>query len=364
MRSLLLLGLYTSIQVFKYASGLASKPIKRNLKTSSNTRNKINRNTFEGPGLLTFEKQWNEIQLMLNNLKEAPPIESMGADALAGYGNVKQTMKKDRNKEIEYRFQTLIATMLSPQTKDAQTAQGFNNLVDLVSPLPLVASSLANLDEEEIASAINMVSFYKIKAKNIKLAAIKCVEEFNSDIPTDIDDLLAFKGVGPKVGYLTFTIARGETLGICVDTHVHRISNKLGWVDTATVKSNGPEKTRLQLQSWLPKEYWSDVNRIIVGFGQAICDAKSPKCNSCSISNTCNYYNRKDEEGEKLRASGKSRISPLKRSTSSSSSSSSSTLKKNTNLSVSSSSSSSSSTISTTTSSSSGVTLTIEHSTS
>ena len=164
MKSLFFLGLYASLQVFKYASGFSSKPIKRNLKTSSTKIIKINKtNTFKGPGLLLFEKQWNEIQIMLNNLKEAPPIQSMGADALAGYNNIKQTMKKDKNKEIEYRFQTLIATMLSPQTKDAQTAQGFNNLVDLVSPLPLIASSLATLDEEKIATAINMVSFYKIK---------------------------------------------------------------------------------------------------------------------------------------------------------------------------------------------------------
>ena len=71
-----------------------------------------------------------------------------------------------------------------------------------------------------------MVSFYKIKSSNIRQASIRCKNEFNGDIPTSINDLLAFSGVGPKVGYLTFTIARDETLGICVDTHVHRIANR------------------------------------------------------------------------------------------------------------------------------------------
>jgi len=140
-------------------------------------------------------------------------------------------------------------------------------------------------DVSQIEAAIQPVSFYKTKAVNLLDASKKCVELYNDDIPRKIEDLFAFRGVGPKVAYLTFTIAYNETLGICVDTHVHRIANRLGWTTTAT-----PEKTRKALEVFLPHEKWSTVNGLLVGFGQTICSAKSPQCSKCSLTASCKYF--------------------------------------------------------------------------
>jgi endonuclease-3 len=238
---------------------------------------------FAGPNDKTFERQWTAIGNMLSTLKERPPIESMGADAL-----------QMTREGPDFRFQTLVGTMLSPQTRDEQTAAGFRGLANLVAPLPLSAAALSKCDEGDIATAIAMVSFYRVKAANLKDAAVRCVTNHDGDIPDEIDELLSFRGVGPKVGYLTFTIARNETVGICVDTHVHRIANRLNWVETASAKSNGPEKTRVQLQSWLKKEYWSDINARMVAFGQSICSAKAPQCSKCSMTDNCSFYKASD----------------------------------------------------------------------
>lgn len=229
-----------------------------------------------------WETQWNEIEAM-RKLQPAA-VDTMGADALARLNGASAK---------PFRFQTLIATMLSPQTRDQQTMMAFNNLIKLIAPAPFLASSLLKHDLEAIEKAIQPVSFYKTKAKNIVDASEKCVREHADDIPEKFDDLLAFKGVGPKIAYLTFTIARGETHGICVDTHVHRISNRLGWVNTWGAKSNGPEKTRIQLEALLPKDKWENVNGLLVGFGQTICDAKKPKCSTCNLRTSCKFYNEK-----------------------------------------------------------------------
>ena len=127
-----------------------------------------------------------------------------------------------------------MATMLSPQTKDQQTNDAFHNLLALVlnKGNEFLASSLAKEPLETIEQCIMPVSFYKTKARNIHLAAVRIDADFGNDIPRDIDALLGFKGVGPKVAYLTFEIAWGKSEGICVDTHVHRIANRLGWVRT------------------------------------------------------------------------------------------------------------------------------------
>jgi len=239
--------------------------------------------TFIPPAPSVFVAQWESIQKMLDGLENRPPIETMGAEPLAAYGGMNKS-------SVEFRFQTLIGTMLSPQTKDEQTSVAFRNLIELVSPLPLTAENLNQCELSSVVEAISMVSFYKVKAVNIKIAAERCLNEHDGDIPTDVDDLLNFRGVGPKIAFLTFTIARGETLGICVDTHVHRIANRLRWVDTWKTKSNGPEKTRLQLQSWLDREYWPHVNGKIVAFGQSICAAKAPRCTECELTESCSYF--------------------------------------------------------------------------
>lgn len=223
--------------------------------------------------------QWTKIEEMRHFKKAA--VDTMGADALA---------RRDVSDPVQFRFQTLIATMLSPQTRDEQTDIAYENLRSLVQPSTLTASSLAKQSLDKIEEAIKPVSFYKVKAGNILEAARICLSNYKGDIPADLDDLLKLKGVGPKIAYLTFTIAWGKTLGICVDTHVHRIANRLGWVDTSSAKSNGPEKTRIALEEVLPQEKWADVNGLLVGFGQTICTAKAPRCSECSLTDSCTFF--------------------------------------------------------------------------
>lgn len=230
-----------------------------------------------------WEEHWQHIEQMRSSVSAA--VDSMGAEALAHSGT--STTGKS------FRFQTLIATMLSPQTKDAQTAQAFNNLMKMVHPNPFLPSALSQFSSEEIEKQIRMTSFYSAKAKNILAAAQQCKNLYDDDIPSKIVELLQFKGVGPKIGYLTFSIAWGETLGICVDTHVHRIANRLDWVDTWRAKSNGPEKTRKELEAFLPHDRWEKINVLLVGFGQTICKAISPKCDQCTIKSNCRYFEDK-----------------------------------------------------------------------
>lgn len=273
MQILLLMSLISPLRASKQASK----------RTLSSVKKKLPKLEFEGPSPDVFDRQWTSIGKMIDSLEERPPIESMGADAL-------QLTREGP----AFRFQTLVGTMLSPQTKDEQTAAAFKNLASLVAPAELSATTLNDCRQDDIAEAIRMVSFYKTKALNLKEASRRCIAEYGGDIPEKIEDLLDFKGVGPKVGYLTFTIARNQTEGICVDTHVHRISNRLGWADTASAQANGPEKTRIQLQSWLGREYWPDINARMVAFGQTICSAKAPQCDKCAITDTCSHYRASD----------------------------------------------------------------------
>ena len=238
--------------------------------------------SYQPPSEETWQQHWASIETMKSSSYPAP-IDEYGVIPLSYSNNAY------KNPRV-LRFQTLIATMLSPRTKDAQTAEAFHNLNLLVSPLPLIASSVVQKSEQEIAIAIKPALFAATKAKHILAAAHKCVELFDDDIPSNIQDLFAFKGIGPKVGFLTFTVAWNRTEGICVDTHVHRISNRLGWVDTKNSKSNGPEKTRKELESFLPRDKWGHINSLFVGFGQTVCFAAVPKCNICSLSGDCKFY--------------------------------------------------------------------------
>lgn len=191
----------------------------------------------------------------------------------------------------EFRFRVLIATMLSPMTREKQNNMAINNLVAMVKPQPFVPSSLRAFSTEEIEKVTKFIPLYKTKARSIKQAAVICDELFSDDIPCKLEDLLKLRGVGPKIAHITFTVAWGETHGIVVDTHVHRISNRLGWVDTWGAKSNAPEKTRMQLQELLTRDQWPHVDRLLVRFGQSICEAKKPKCSECVLSSTCKYFN-------------------------------------------------------------------------
>ncbi|RWS21993.1 endonuclease III-like protein 1, partial [Leptotrombidium deliense] len=141
-------------------------------------------------------------------------------------------------------------------------------------------------DESQIGELIKRVGFWKTKAKNIKKVANILKDEYNGDIPRTLEELLKLPGVGPKMALLAMNSAWNEVAGIAVDTHVHRIANRLAWVRKPTKQ---PEQTRKELESWLPKEYWNDINHDLVGFGQTICSAKNPSCSVCLNQKICPY---------------------------------------------------------------------------
>lgn len=174
-------------------------------------------------------------------------------------------------------FRILIATILSLRTKDTLTA--------IVAPRLFAAAdtpaAMLQLPEERIAELIYPVGFYRTKARTIREVAELLLERYGGDVPQDLDALLALPGVGRKTANLVLTMGFGLP-GICVDTHVHRICNRWGYVRTKT-----PEETELALRTKLPPEYWIAINGLLVTLGQNICHPTSPKCSVCPVFAYC-----------------------------------------------------------------------------
>ncbi len=174
-------------------------------------------------------------------------------------------------------FKVLIATVLSLRTKDKVTAEASFRLFKLAdNPYDLVS-----LPVEVIEKTIYPVGFYRRKAKNIKQICKILIDLYDGKVPDTIDELLKLPGVGRKTANLVLTLGFRK-LGICVDTHVHRISNRMGYVKTKT-----PEETEFTLRKKLPKEYWIEYNDLLVALGQKICHPISPMCSCCPISSYC-----------------------------------------------------------------------------
>ena len=181
------------------------------------------------------------------------------------------------NKEKEYPFRVLISAMLSSRTKDEVTAQATERLFKR-APDP---GTLTQMDEEEIVELIYPVGFYRIKAKNIKNIARILINEYQKTVPANIDDLMKLPGVGRKTANLVLGIAFNIDT-ITVDTHVHRISNRIGIIET-----NTPEETEQDLMQLLPQKYWISFNTYLVLHGQNICKPISPWCSRCKIISFC-----------------------------------------------------------------------------
>lgn len=174
-------------------------------------------------------------------------------------------------------FKILISTIISARTKDEVTGPATERLFALAdSP-----GKMLKLTEEKIEQAIFPAGFYHTKAKAIWKASTELVERFGSRVPDTIDDLLTLPGVGRKTANLVVTLAHNKA-GICVDTHVHRITNRWGYVKTKT-----PLETEQALRAKLPKKHWIAINTILVMHGQNICKPISPFCSRCPISKYC-----------------------------------------------------------------------------
>jgi endonuclease-3 len=174
-------------------------------------------------------------------------------------------------------FQILISCLISLRTKDEVTGEASARLFRLAR----TPRTLAHLPAATIANAIYPAGFYRTKARTIKEVSHTILERHDGKVPDEMDALLAFKGVGRKTANLVLTIGFGMP-GICVDTHVHRISNRLGIVKTKT-----PEQTEFALRKVLPRRHWIPYNDLLVTFGQHVCKPISPLCSTCPVRDLC-----------------------------------------------------------------------------
>ncbi|MGD9819801.1 MAG: endonuclease III [Desulfomonilaceae bacterium] len=174
-------------------------------------------------------------------------------------------------------YEVLVSTILSLRTKDETTRRASKKLFSRISD----PSDLLALTEEQIQELIYPVGFYKTKAKTLKHISSEIISNYGGQVPDEIDELLKLKGVGRKTANLVVTLGHGK-LGLCVDIHVHRISNRLGYVQTKT-----PDQTEMALRAKLPKKYWVEYNDLLVTYGQNICKPVSPFCSKCLIYEHC-----------------------------------------------------------------------------
>lgn len=268
------------------------------------------RKTRDAQGEIVMEppSNWETMYNIVKKMREdnpTAPVDTMGCAELYW----RESGPKDR------RFQTLIALMLSSQTKDTVTAVAMQRLhtelgeqVDCVDDIKTEnAESISDVkiktegDESKVSakdSTLNLtnilavsptklneliekVGFHNNKTKYIKAAALILRDKFEGDIPPTPEELMSLPGVGPKMAYLCMSAAWGKHLGIGVDVHVHRITNLWGWHKTKT-----PEETRLALQSWLPKDKWHEINKLLVGLGQTACGPVKRRCDECYLAGT------------------------------------------------------------------------------
>ncbi|MBN2617275.1 MAG: endonuclease III [Spirochaetales bacterium] len=180
-------------------------------------------------------------------------------------------------------FKILVATLLSARTNDRTTSEVCERLFKKISNV----DDFDKFSEEEIADMIFPVGFYKNKASYLKKLPGELNERFGGIIPQTIDELVTLPGVGRKTANLVLAQAF-EIPAICVDVHVHRILNRIGYVRTKT-----PLETEMRLRKKLPKKYWIPINTIFVMFGQYLCRPVSPKCSICPIENLCAKKNLK-----------------------------------------------------------------------
>ncbi|MBF0327968.1 MAG: endonuclease III [Nitrospirae bacterium] len=177
-------------------------------------------------------------------------------------------------------FKILISCLLSLRTKDKTTAEASKRLFSLASS----PEKMSKLSVPVIQKAIYPVGFYRVKAGRIKQISAVLLNDYGSKVPDTIEGLLKLEGVGRKTANLVVSLGYGKD-GICVDTHVHRITNRWG-----LVKTKNPTETEFALRKILPVSYWLDINSNLVAFGQGICRPVSPKCPLCLITAYCQFF--------------------------------------------------------------------------
>ncbi|KAG2456194.1 NTH protein, partial [Polypterus senegalus] len=250
----------------------------------------------------SWERQLENIREMRKN-KDAP-VDQMGAD---------KCFDRDATPKV-MRYQVLMSLLLSSQTKDQVTSAAMEKL----RGHGLSPENILHTDDKTLGELIYPVGFWKVvkpvvsttrytqpckvfyqskdpdaaslkmflqsKVKYIKQTTELIVRQYGGDIPDSVAELVKLPGIGPKMAHLIMDIAWNKVSGIGVDTHVHRIANRLKWVKKET---KAPEETRVALESWLPRELWSEINWLLVGFGQQVCLPVSPCCSDCLNQGVC-----------------------------------------------------------------------------
>jgi endonuclease-3 len=179
--------------------------------------------------------------------------------------------------ELRDPFKVLVSCILSLRTKDKITYPTSQKLFRIAG----TPKKIADMPLSKLKSIIKPVNYYKTKAERIKKIAQQIHKKYKNKVPDDFDELMKFKGVGRKTANIVITYGYGKD-GLAVDTHVHRISNRLGWVKTKT-----PEKTEFALKKTVPRKYWYWVNELLVRHGQNICKPISPFCSKCPVEKYC-----------------------------------------------------------------------------
>ncbi|CAJ0930075.1 unnamed protein product, partial [Mesorhabditis belari] len=203
------------------------------------------------------------------------PVDTMGCHCL-----------HDSNADIQdQHFQTLVGGVLSPQTKDEITAAAMKRFVSKGCTI----KDVCNQTTDEIEELIKPVGFYKRKAVFVKKAAELLKSDYNYVLPNSVKELCKFPGVGPKIANMVVQIAYDNTEGVVVDTHVERISKRLGWAN----ETDKATDVAIKVQDIFSRDLWPGINRVLVGFGQKICKAPKPDCDACACSHLCPSANKK-----------------------------------------------------------------------
>ncbi|XP_048408314.1 endonuclease III-like protein 1 isoform X1 [Stegostoma tigrinum] len=217
-------------------------------------------------------ENWRE---QLDNIREM----RKGRDAPVDHMGAEQCFDKTAAPKV-MRYQVLLSLMLSSQTRDQVTFAAMKQLREH----GLTVENILKMDDKTLGELIYPVGFWRNKVKYIKQTTAILKEQYNGDIPSSVNELVKLPGVGPKMAHLIMKIAWNKVSGISVDTHVHRIANRLKWLKKET---KNPEESRLALEEWMPRELWSETNWLLVGFGQQMCLPVNPRCAVCLNRDIC-----------------------------------------------------------------------------
>jgi len=204
-------------------------------------------------------------------------------DMLSAIGRAIRSMEEPAVEKIaedtrEDAFQVLIATMLSAQTRDPVTAAASARLFRVAR----TPRTMGALPVPTIQRLIYPVSFYRNKARHVKETCRQLIDRFAGRVPDNMTELLTLPGVGRKTANLVLILSHASKQNICVDTHVHRIANRMGWVRTRT-----PDDTEQALYRVIPRRWWPKVNLYLVTWGQNVCKPVYPRCRACVVSGSC-----------------------------------------------------------------------------